>query len=1257
MKLQLNFLAGLLILCTFLACENSKIEKTSVPDHGKYARIAQMAEDEIEMTRDPVTGSVPKHKLFKVRQELTQSGAYKKLSSDDDWESRGPNDVGGRTRAWFFDSRDTTFNTLFVGSVSGGLWKCTDALSSFPTWERVESYLGNPSIGSMVQDPHNPEIMYIGTGEGWFNGDAYRGDGIYKSIDGGVNWERLESTNNEAFYYNQKMLITQDSVLLVATRTSGLLRSRDGGNSWSVSLNNLNQGFSNRMADVEMTPGGTLFASAGIFSQDGIYRSLDGGEQWDYIELGIDSFERIEISVSKKDSNIVMLMVQDMNTNSVGHLMVSKDNGDTFESKKVPTRDDGSPMARGQAWYDMSSAIDPNNSDIMYAGGVDLFKTIDGGDNWRRVSNWFGGTALPLVHADQHSVQYVGDNSEIAIFSNDGGLFISEDANAIRPSFRDLSQGYVSTQFYACAIHPEEEVDFYVAGSQDNGTDLLTSPGLSSSRAIGGGDGAFCHIDQIDPFIVIRSFQRGNYTISTAPDFGNNVSFSVIQGAYFINPSDYDDEGKILYASSGSSEYDWFNVLTGERDSVEVPFVSSDRMSAFMVDPFDNNILYLGTNNGRILRVIDPTSSEPAIEQLFEGPGFTRNIDIDPSNPNRILCTYSNFNIQSVFYSEDGGINWRSLEGNLPDIPVRWGVFNPGNPEEVIIATEVGIWQGSTSQSSVQWENISGSIGLGRVNMLKYRESDQQMLAASYGKGLYTTNRFAKAGLRFEDSSIDLEIAGTQSDNYCDPSSIENIMVSTPLPFDSDANLTISIDDESTAIEGVDFILENTTGIIPQGELSTSFEILTFDNAILDGDKTLILNLESDQDVLKGRTNIVLKENDQPFNDGSQSVAVQVGFGNIPSPDIFRGSYGNNRTQVLYTAEYLKSNGLSSGVIRKMAFDIREKFSELTYENLRISMGHSDIENLSDLETSISMTEVYAGDFNTLEGSNVIFMQEDFVYDGNSNLIIDFCFDNEDFTGDDFMNSTPVGYDAVISYFADFQDGCIDNGNIEINNFLPNFTFESFPNSNLLENTSTVIQSSIVGEIDAYFQSNDSILCAIRSLDSNSETNCFKTQLFDNGSDVIEIENTFWVQRVLHVEDEGASNGNYELTYFMPQENSEIWQRSHIEALYTSEDLIDTATPEWQSVEILFTEENDNFISFTIPYQGTGFYGIGISDRTVSVEELTKDFVFDKIRFFDILGHEVEVEERNNTNLPAGIYVKSYFNKGALVRSEKIFLN
>ena len=104
------------------------------------------------------------------------------------------------------------------------------------------------------------------------------------------------------------------------------------------------------------------------------------------------------------------------------------------------------------------------------------------------------------------------------------------------------------------------------------------------------------------------------------------------------------------------------------------------------------------------------------------------------------MLTYSNYGVKSVWYTADAGANWIDVEGNLPDMPVRWSLFNPLNRKEVLLATEAGIWKtNDVTAANVTWEPAANGMGSVRVDMLQYRASDNLVLAATHGRGMFTT--------------------------------------------------------------------------------------------------------------------------------------------------------------------------------------------------------------------------------------------------------------------------------------------------------------------------------------------------------------------------------------------------------------------------------------------------------------------------------------------------------------------------------------
>lgn len=736
-------------------------------------------EQDFIMTMDPALGRPAPERLKSVYDKVgqTTSGENKTTipgNSNYPWVERGPNNVGGRTRAIMYDPNDPSKKKVWAGGVTGGLWYNNDITDPNSVWVSQNDFWDNISITGIVYDPTNTNVFYVGTGEGWGSSvSGGRGAGVWKSTDGGLSFSQLSSTSN--FYFVNDLVVRDENgsgVLYVGLRgvyyvstthgtaDEGLQRSTNGGTSFSQVLPNVSgQNFNYAVGDIDIGANnrlwiGTIYSGNGGFDRGGgRILSSDDGTNWT-VEYSNTNGERVRLAAAPSDSNYVYAIIEE--SNAVGEIIRTTNHGVSWSNLNEPNDADpgiqASDFSRGQAWVHLSLSVDPNNKNVVYAGSVDLFKTDDGGTTWDQLSHWYGGFNYPYVHADHHIVVFKPGSSTEALFGTDGGVARSTNLTGSNPSFVDRNEGYNITQFYAGAIHPDFGKNYFLAGSQDNGTHQFTGPGINSTSQVTGGDGAYCFIDQTNPNYQITSYVYNSYWRST--DGGQSFPSPRMQNDFntgrFINPADYDDNLDILYSARNSSS---INRISGVSTSPNVSDFTviglGSTASNLLVSRYNSSstTLFVGTGNGNLFKITNadanPSSNNIGSNQFPNG--YISGIDLG-SSEQEILVTFSNYGVISVWYTSNGGTTWTNKEGNLPDMPVRWCLFNPLNPSEVLLATEVGVWATTDiNASNVNWTPSGNGLANVRVNMLQYRATDHEVLAVTYGRGLFTSDGFTSS--------------------------------------------------------------------------------------------------------------------------------------------------------------------------------------------------------------------------------------------------------------------------------------------------------------------------------------------------------------------------------------------------------------------------------------------------------------------------------------------------------------------------------
>ncbi|MFK7920657.1 MAG: T9SS type A sorting domain-containing protein [Bacteroidia bacterium] len=736
---------GCLFLIFQLTPSQHKIQK--VP---KQKAIEAAIEQEFEMTKDPSLNEVPRDRLIEARayaERLRQDPDFTRAAiTGINWDERGPNNVSGRTRAILVDAADASGNTIWVGSVGGGLWKTTNALATNPSWNPVNDLFDNIAVSSIAQDPSNSSVMYFGTGEGFFNADAIRGLGIWKTTNGGTTWAQLSSTNNSTFHYVQKLLVNANGDVFACTRDGGVQRSTNGGTSWTKVLGSGASATSNRAADIERASNGDLYATTGMFQTDGIYRSTNGGTSWTKLTGGglpSSGYQRIELACAPSNSARVYAVFQGTNYDCSG-IYRTDNSGTSWTSLSVPSAFGMANFCRGQAWYDLICAVDPNNANRVFIGGIDVLVSSNSGASWSQFTQWYGGGGFQYMHADQHAMTF--DGSSRLYFGNDGGIARSTNATNSTPTVNGIFNGYNVTQFYAADLSPTSGSNVYLAGAQDNGTQRFTGTGINNTTEVTGGDGAFCHIDQTNGAVQVSSYVYNNYYITTN-SWGSQTSRSIGSSAgRFINPTDFDDASNVLYGAYNAGTFSYITGVgssntTGSRS---ISAFAGSQVSSVSVSPNVGNQVYFGLDNGDVVRVSSANTSSASGTVVRAGTGYVSSIAIEEGNENHMLVTYSNYGVNSVYETTNGGGSWTSVEGNLPDMPIRFAMFAPGESDQALLATELGVWStDNLNGGSTVWGPSNGGLANVRTDMLKARSSDNTVLAATHGRGLYTTDFFA----------------------------------------------------------------------------------------------------------------------------------------------------------------------------------------------------------------------------------------------------------------------------------------------------------------------------------------------------------------------------------------------------------------------------------------------------------------------------------------------------------------------------------
>ena len=651
------------------------------------------------------------------------------------WQPLGPGNVGGRTRGLLV--HPTTPSTMYAAGVAGGVWKTTNGGTS---WTPLSDLIDNIAINALAMDPDDPNVLYAGTGEGFFNIDAVRGAGIFKTTNGGATWTALANTttNSDFWFVNDIVVSPTSSSRIYAATWTGVWRSTNGGDTWSLRLSASD--CTDLAVRTDMDPD-VVFAACGNFDSDGVYRSTDGGQTFSAAPvLTAANLGRVSLAIAPSNQNVIYALGADMSDIGAHRLLQvyrSTTGGGTGSwSARVNTAVKlnrhllsntvfahfsdcgfGIDQVFSQGWYDNVIAVDPLDSNRVWAGGIDLFRSDDGGANWGQASHWWADPAHPhLAHADQHAIVfhpgYNGTTNKQMFVGNDGGLFRTLDARAATAvgntapcdfnngsvAWSSLNNGYAVTQFYHGVPYPDGTQ--YFGGTQDNGTVRGNNVGGPNGWAmIQGGDGGYVAVNPSNTNTLYAEFTGISIQKSTDGGVTFNPATTGINdpGGLFINPFTMDPNNPSILWTGGWYFWRTTNAAAGwTRGSDITPGGGST--SAIAIAKGNSNRALAAMSDGFILRSSAALSAGSTTAWPFTMPaaGYVSSLAFDPSNDMVAYATYSSFGVPHVWRSTDGGATWTRIDGTggsgLPDIPAHSIVVDPSDPATLYVGTDLGVF-------------------------------------------------------------------------------------------------------------------------------------------------------------------------------------------------------------------------------------------------------------------------------------------------------------------------------------------------------------------------------------------------------------------------------------------------------------------------------------------------------------------------------------------------------------------------------------
>ncbi len=657
----------------------------------------------------------------------------------------------------------TNANIVYVATAGGGIWKTTDAQDAKPNWTPLTDNIPGTtdSMGAIAIAPNNDQILYAGTGEANNSADCNYGEGILVSTNGGSSW-KLENPGGMFTGLTVAKIVVDPTDANVAYAAvgnvgsnkayipgTGIYKTTNGGTTWTNTTTSITT--QDSFSDVAIDPSNPsiVYAAVGPWygsSNSGIYESTNGGTSWSLLTNFPNgtSIGRISLAVAPSNPSVIYAAAEDAATGKLAELEVSTDGGNSWTNlSNTPNF----PNTQGD--YDLTLAVSPTNSSVVYAGGAAgpafggpaaIIVSTDGGSSWTDLDLTKGTAVTP--HADHHAFAF--DANGNLLDGDDGGIF-RLDTSTSSILWSDLNGNLSTIQFNSISIDPT--TGNVIGGSQDNGTDLYNQA-AGTWTATDGGDGGqtvfatsslVYHVGPVGSLGASGFFEVSNDGGNTWTGATTGLNAQDPMNFYPTFSVDPTNPDRVLFGSNQiyqttNAASSW-TALTSTGGGGWNP-------NGYAVDAIglasDSKTIYAATGgeftpSSRIFVSSDGGTTWTE-RDLPSGSGRVNQIIVDPNNAQTAYAVISTFGGGHVFETTNGGQTWTDISGNLPNMPT-WSIQRDAANNILYVGNDEGVF--SSADAGKTWNRLGTGLPNAQVFALDYNATLNVLVAGTHGRGAW----------------------------------------------------------------------------------------------------------------------------------------------------------------------------------------------------------------------------------------------------------------------------------------------------------------------------------------------------------------------------------------------------------------------------------------------------------------------------------------------------------------------------------------